>query len=72
MAVVSEDKVLAKGEVKRNKKNTKYSRGFYLNDQVSVFGKAGWITGFCNCGCYVKGIYGSYITRPDKTYKQTI
>ena len=55
---------------KRNSKNTKYSNGFYLNDKVKVFGKVGFISGFCNGGCYVKDISDNYITIPDKKYKQ--
>ena len=55
---------------KRNKKNTKYSNGFYLNDKVRLFGKIGWISGFCTCGVYVKDIKNNYITIPEKSYKQ--
>jgi hypothetical protein len=54
----------------RNSKNTKYSGGFYLNDKVKVFGKIGWISGFCSGGCYVKDIDDNYITIPNKNYKQ--
>lgn len=54
----------------RNSKNTKYSNGFYLNDKVKLFDKIGWISGFCNGGCYVKDIENNYITMPNKTYKQ--
>lgn len=55
---------------KRNSKNTKYQNGFYLNDKVRLFGRVGFISGFTNGGWYVKDIKGSYITIPDKTYKQ--
>lgn len=55
---------------KRNNKNTKYSNGFYLNDEVKIFNKIGWISGFCNRGCYIKDINNNYITTPNKTYKQ--
>jgi hypothetical protein len=55
---------------KRNKKNTPYYKGFYLNDKVSVLGKVGYITGFTTGGAYVKDYTGEYITLPDKTYKQ--
>ena len=55
---------------KRNSKNTKYQNGFHLNDKVRLFGKVGFISGFTNGGCYVKDIENSYITIPDKTYKQ--
>ena len=55
---------------KRNAKNTKYSNGFYLNDKVKVLSRIGWISGFCNGGCYIKDIENNYITLPNKTYKQ--
>lgn len=55
---------------KRNSKNTKEQNGFYLNDKVRAFGKVGFVSGFTNGGCYVKDIKNSYITIPDKTYKQ--
>ena len=55
---------------KRNKKNTKFRSGFYLNDKVKVFGNTGWINGFASGGCYVKDIDNNYITIPNKRYKQ--
>lgn len=55
---------------KRNSKNTKYQNGFYLNDKVRLFNKVGFISGFTSGGCYVKDIENSYITIPDKAYKQ--
>lgn len=55
---------------KRNSKNTKYQKGYYLNDKVRAFGKVGFISGFNSGGCYIKDIEGNYITIPDKTYKQ--
>lgn len=55
---------------KRNSKNTKYQNGFHLNDKVRLFGEVGFISGFTSGGCYVKDIENSYITIPDKTYKQ--
>lgn len=57
-------------ESKRNAKNTPYSNGFFLNDKVRVFGKMGFISGFCSGGCYVKNIEDNYITMPGKSYKQ--
>ena len=57
-------------EAKRNEKNTKYSNGFYLNDKVKVFGKIGFISGFTNGGCYIKDIFGEYLTIIGKSYKQ--
>jgi len=55
---------------KRNNKNTKYSKGYHLNDKVKVFDKVGFISGFTTGGCYVKDIEGNYITIPNKNYKQ--
>ena len=55
---------------KRNSKNTKYQNGYYLNDKVCLFGRVGFISGFTGGGCYVKDIKGSYITIPNKSYKQ--
>lgn len=55
---------------KRNSKNTKYQKGYYLNDKVEAFGKVGFISGFTSGGCYIKDIEGNYITIPDKAYKQ--
>ena len=55
---------------KRNSKNTKYQNGFHLNDKVGLFGEVGFISGFTSGGCYVKDIENSYITIPDKAYKQ--
>lgn len=56
---------------KRNEKNTKQLRGFYLNDKVRLFGQVGYITGFTGAsGFYVKSIEGNYITIPGKKYKQ--
>lgn len=55
---------------KRNSKNTKCKKGYYLNDKVRAFGKVGFISGFNSGGCYIKDIEGNYITIPDKNYKQ--
>lgn len=56
---------------KRNEKNTKYLKGFYLNDKVRVYERTGYITGFTgSSGAYVKTIDGDYITMPTKSYKQ--
>lgn len=44
---------------KRNEKNKKYLKGFYLNDKVKVYEKAGNITGFTGPSeAYVKTIDG--------------
>ena len=55
---------------KRNRKNTPYYKGFYLNDEVGVFGKKGYISGFTSGGAYIKDVDDNYITMPNKTYKQ--
>ena len=55
---------------KRNRKNTPYYKGFYLNDSVLVFGKKGYITGFTSGGAYIKDVEDNYITLPNKMYKQ--
>lgn len=57
-------------EVKRNSKNTKSYKGFFLNDEVVFDNKVGWISGFCGGGCYVQDIFGNYITMCGKNYKQ--
>ena len=59
----------------RNAKNTKKVAHkkygvFYLNDQVEVFGKIGFISGFTGTGVYIKTINDDYITIPGKSYKQ--
>ncbi|MBZ5752559.1 RNA-guided endonuclease IscB [Metabacillus rhizolycopersici] len=56
---------------KRNGKNTKQVKGFYLNDQVRVYGKVGFITGFTGTSmAYIKTIDDEYIQKPNKSYKQ--
>lgn len=56
---------------KRNEKNTKQLKEFFLNDKVSIYGKVGYITGFTGkSSAYVKTIHNKYITVPNKTYKQ--
>ena len=55
---------------KRNSKNTKEKSGFTLNDKVKVFNGVGFISGFTSGGCYIKDIFGRYVTIPGKTYKQ--
>jgi len=54
----------------RNSKNTKSLNGFTLNDQVNVYKKIGFISGFTTNACYIKDIFGKYITLPEKSYKQ--
>lgn len=58
-------------ESKRNDKNTTFSKGFYLNDKVRIFGQTGYITGFSgDSSVYVKNIKDDYIIIPGKNYKQ--
>ena len=55
----------------RHKKNTKCSRGYFLNDKVEVFGKVGFISGFTGkYRCYIKDIYGIAISYPENVNKQ--
>lgn len=56
---------------KRNSKNTKELRGWYLNDEVICFGKRGWISGFTGTSfAYIVDGNGQYIQMPNKNYKQ--
>lgn len=56
---------------KRNSKNTKELRGWYLNDEVACFGKCGWISGFTGISsAYIVDSDGQYIQMPNKNYKQ--
>ena len=56
---------------KRNSKNTKELRGWYLNDEVACFGKRGWISGFTGTSsAYIVDSDGQYIQMPNKNYKQ--
>lgn len=56
---------------KRNVKNVRHLKGFYLNDRVELFNTTGYITGFTGTGmAYVTGIDGKYITKRGKAYKQ--
>lgn len=55
---------------RRNSKNTPFSKGFWLNDKVSVLGQVGHITGFTSGSAYIKNANDEYITLPNKSYKQ--
>ena len=55
---------------KRNSKNTKEYKGWFLNDLVEVLGKRGFISGFTNGSVYIKDFKDNYITLPNKNYKQ--
>ena len=55
---------------KRNSKNTKSSKGFFLNDLVEFEGQKAYIYGFSGeYNCYLKNINDEYITKKDKNYK---
>lgn len=56
---------------KRNAKNTKYANGFWLNDYVRIKDShsKGDISGFSKTTCYIKDIFGNYLTVSSK-YKQ--
>ena len=55
---------------KRHEKNTKQVGACCLNDRVRVLGPVGFITGFTGSAAYIKDICDTYITPPDKRYKQ--
>ena len=58
-------------KAKRNSKNTKQLKGWYLNDEVICFGQRGWISGFTGTSsAYVTNRNGEYIQIPSKNYKQ--
>lgn len=56
---------------KRNAKNTKYAKGLWLNDYVKIKDNRskGYISGFSKTTCYIKDIFGNYLTVSPK-YKQ--
>lgn len=54
---------------KRNSKNTKQFRGWFLNDEVIYLGQRGWISGFSKSCAYVQNINGEYMQIPGKNYK---
>ena len=54
----------------RSRKNTKESKGWFLNDEVFCYGKRGWISGFTGSAAYVINCNGDYIIRPGKNHKQ--
>ena len=60
---------------KRNAKNTKYTKGFWLNDYVKIkdSNKKGYISGFMSKGTYVRlrDIFGKYVSNSDKSYTST-
>lgn len=60
---------------KRNAKNTKYARGFWLNDYVKIkdSNKKGYISGFTakGAGTRLRDIFGEYVSNSDKSYTST-
>ena len=58
-------------EARRNSKNTKHLKGWYLNEEVICFGQRGWVSGFTGTSsAYVTNRNGEYIQIPGKSYKQ--
>lgn len=56
---------------KRNNKNTKSSKEFFLNDLVEFENQKGYISGFTGkTSCYLKNIQGHYLTKKGKNYKR--
>lgn len=56
---------------KRNSKNTKELRSWYLNDEVICFDQRGWISGFTGTSsAYIVDCNNNYIQTPGKSYKQ--
>ena len=57
---------------KRNAKNTKYAKGFWLNDYVKIkdSNKKGYISSFMSKGAIVRlrNIFGEYVSNTDKNY----
>lgn len=55
---------------KRNSKNTKFSKGFFLNDLVEFKSQKAYISGFAGkTACYLKNINGEYVIQKGKNYK---
>lgn len=55
---------------KRNSKNTKSSKGFFLNDLVEFENQKAYISGFLGeTTCYLKDLKNNYITKKGKNYK---
>ena len=48
---------------KRNAKNTKFDKGFWLNDYVRIKNshQKGYISGFTEYSCYIKNCLGNYV-----------
>lgn len=56
---------------KRNSKNTKSSKDFFLNDLVKFESQKAYISGFSSKNaCYLKDLKNNYITKKGKSYKQ--
>ena len=60
---------------KRNAKNTKCAKGFWLNDYVKIkdSNKKGYISGFMSKGTNVRlrNIFGEYVSNSDRNYTST-
>ena len=68
-AIPRKGKKIPNATQKRNAKNTRKFRRWYLNDEVTYSGIHGWISGFANASAYVQNINGRYIQAPGKTHK---
>ncbi|WP_186667745.1 RNA-guided endonuclease IscB [Sporosarcina sp. BP05] len=71
-ATARKGRKLSNTKSRRNAKNTRASRGFFLNDEVrTICGNIGYISGFTGKNaCYVKSITGEYIVISEKKHKQ--
>ena len=57
---------------KRNAKNTKSVKGWYLNDCVRYGDDIGWICGFTSLSAYVRTINEQMLKPSGKTYQQIL
>lgn len=55
---------------KRNSKNTKFTLGLFLNDEVIFRGRRGWISSFTGSSIRIWDINGEYVKMQEKNYSQ--
>lgn len=55
---------------RRNSKNTKFTRGIFLNDEVVFRGKRGWVSSFTGSSVRIWDINGDYVKMQEKSYSQ--
>lgn len=55
---------------KRHRKNTKCFKSWYLNDEVIVFSKKGYISGFGGSTVYIKDLFDNYMKDGNKKNTQ--